>query len=217
MRPCVAVLGGSFDPIHVAHVGLVRLAVAQLQPDEVRVIPAGNPWQKEGLQAGGEDRLEMARLAFRDEPYAVTIDDQEVRRTMPTYSIDTVCALRTELGSDVSIVFLLGADQLQRLHTWREWQRLFDVAHLFAVSRPGCPIDGEHLNAEVAAEFAARRAMPADLRAAPHGLACVSDELALDVAATDIRAALARGERPTALVPGPVLDYIQQHHLYKKI
>jgi nicotinate-nucleotide adenylyltransferase len=217
MRPCVAVLGGSFDPIHVAHVSLVRLAVAQLQPDEVRVIPAGNPWQKDGLQARGEDRLAMARLAFRDEPYAVRVDDQEVRRTSPTYSVDTLRVLRSELGADASIVFLLGADQLQRLHTWREWQRLFDLAHLFAVSRPGCPIDQAHVDADVAAAFAGRRAVPADLRAAPHGLACLSDELALDVSATGIRAALARGEAPAALVPGPVLDYIQQHHLYKKI
>jgi nicotinate-nucleotide adenylyltransferase len=215
-KPCIAVLGGSFDPVHCAHVALVRLVVKVLQPDEVRVIPAGNPWQKEGLQASGEDRVAMARLAFRDEPFAVTIDEQEVHRSAPTYSIDTLRALRNELGPEASIVFMLGADQLQKLHTWREWQHLFDHAHLFAVSRPGCPTDADHVNADVAAAFALRRTTPAGLRAAPHGLACMSDDLALDISATDIRAAIAAGSSLEKLVPGPVLDYIQQHHLYKK-
>jgi nicotinate-nucleotide adenylyltransferase len=218
-RPCIAVLGGSFDPVHCAHVALVRLAAEALQPDEVRIIPAGNPWQKGGLQASGEERIAMARLAFENEPFAVTIDDQEVRRSASnasTYSIDTLRALRNELGPETSIVFMLGADQLQKLHTWREWQHLFDHAHLFAVSRPGCPTDAGHIDPEVTAAFARRRATPAGLRAAPHGLACMSDELALDISATDIRAAIAAGSPLTKLVPGPVLDYIQQHHLYKK-
>jgi nicotinate-nucleotide adenylyltransferase len=216
-RRCIAVLGGSFDPIHCAHVALVRLAVAALQPDEVRIIPAGNPWQKDGLQASGEDRIAMARLAFKNEPFAITIDDQEIRRSMPTYSIDTLRALRNGFGPEASIVFMLGADQLQCLHTWREWQHLFDHAHLFAVSRPGCPTDAAHVDAEVAAAFAARRAVPAKLRATPHGLACMSEELAVDISATGIRAAIAAGGPLGKLVPDAVLDYIQQHHLYKNI
>lgn len=216
MRPCIAVLGGSFDPIHCGHVALIRLVVEALHPDEVRIIPAGNPWQKEGLQAGGEDRIAMARLAFRDEPYTVTIDDQEVQRAQSTYSIDTLRALRKEFGPDASIVFMLGADQLQRLHTWREWQRLFDHAHLFAVSRPGWPLDAEHVDPDVARSFAERRATPERIRASQHGLACVSDELAIDVSATSIRTAIAEGMPLGKLVPAGVLDYIQQHHLYKK-
>ena len=79
-RRCIAVLGGSFDPIHCAHVALVRLVAHTLQPDEIRIIPAGNPWQKDGLQASGEDRMAMAKLAFEDEAFAVTVDDQEIRR-----------------------------------------------------------------------------------------------------------------------------------------
>ena len=216
MRQCIAVLGGSFDPIHCAHVALVRLVVEALHPDEVRIIPAGNPWQKEGLQASGEDRLAMAKLAFRDEPYAVTIDEQEVRRTHSTYSIDTLRALRQDAGPDASIVFMLGADQLQRLHTWREWQHLFDYAHLFAVSRPGWPLDAGHVDSEVARFFAERRATPEKIRAAQHGLACVSNELAVDISATSIRTAIAEGMPLGKLVPAGVLDYIQQHHLYKK-
>lgn len=217
MRHCVAILGGSFDPIHCAHVALARLVVEMVQPDEVRIIPAGNPWQKDSLQASGEDRIAMAKLAFKDESFAVLIDDQEVRRSSPTYSIDTLRALRAEFGPEASIVFMLGADQLQRLHTWREWQHLFDHAHLFAVSRPGCPMDAAHIDPAVTAAFAARRAAPAELRAAPHGLACISDQLAIDVSATGIRNAVADDTPLGKLVPAAVLDYIQQHHLYKKI
>lgn len=212
---CIAVLGGSFDPVHNGHVALAGYFARLLVPDEMRIIPAGQPWQKEGLQTAPAHRVEMARLAFRHLAVPVAIDEQEIRRGGATYSIDTLRALRQELGPDVSIVFLMGADQLQKLQTWKEWQMLFDLAHLCAASRPGYGIAGATIAPEVAREFARRAATPEQIRSTPKGLTYIATNLAVDISATQIRAGLEQGGDVTSLIPAGVLDYIQQHHLYR--
>lgn len=214
-RRCVALLGGSFDPVHNGHVALAEYFIKLLQPDELRVIPAGNPWQKHGLQASGKDRVEMARFAFDGQAIPVTIDQQEIRRQTATYTIDTLRALRAELGAETSIAFLMGADQLQQLHTWEGWQHLFDYAHICAASRPGFAIDALHIPAVVAQEFARRAGTLQQIHNTPHGLAYLASGLAVDISATQIRAAFQRGEQLDSLIPSRVLDYIRQHHLYQ--
>jgi len=214
-RRCLALLGGSFDPVHVGHVALADYFIGLFAPDQLRVIPAGNPWQKHGLQASPAERVDMVRRAFTGRAVPVTIDLQEIEREGATYTIDTLRAIRAEVGPDTCLLFLMGADQLLQLDTWQGWRELFDYAHLCAASRPGFMSGAGQVPAEVAAEFARRAAAPAQLRTRPHGGACLATELAADVSSTAIRAALRRGERPESLLPGPVLDYIQQHHLYQ--
>lgn len=213
---CVALLGGSFDPVHQGHVALADYFVDLLKPDELRVIPAGNPWQKHGLQASGPDRMAMVQRAFSAQQVAVNIDQQEILRSSATYTIDTLRAIRQELGPDISIVFLMGADQLQHLNTWQEWQKMFDYAHICAASRPGFAMDAANVPSDITQEFASRAATPEQIRTTSQGLAYLAPNLAVDISATDIRAALQRGERPVSQLPSGVLDYIEQHHLYKK-
>ncbi len=219
IKRCVALLGGSFDPVHNGHVALANYFVDLIQPDELRIIPAGNPWQKDGLQASPTDRVAMVRSAFGNnigaQQVSVNIDQQEILRASATYTIDTLRAVRKELGPDVSIVFLMGADQLQHLNTWQEWHKLFDYAHICAASRPGFAMDAAHIPGDVAQEFTRREGTPAQIRSTAQGLACLAPNLEVDISATEIRAALQRGERPISLVPPGVLDYIEQHHLYK--
>ncbi|SNS41334.1 nicotinate-nucleotide adenylyltransferase [Noviherbaspirillum humi] len=214
-RPCIAVLGGSFDPVHNGHVALGGYFARLLFPDTLRLIPAGNPWQKQPLEASAEDRIAMLKLAFRGLPVPVVIDEQEIRRQGATYTIATLKSLRAELGTDAAIAFLIGADQLQRLDTWVEWESLFDLAHICAAARPGFSVDEAHLPQAVRREFARRAGTPQQLRDTPHGLTYLAGNLDIDIAATDIRAALRRGEAPAALIPGAVLDYIKSHHLYQ--
>lgn len=212
---CIAVLGGSFDPVHNGHVALAGYFARLLVPDEMRIIPAGQPWQKQGLQTAPEHRVAMARIAFRHLPVPVAIDEQEIRRSGATYSIDTLRALRQELGPDASISFVMGADQLQKLQTWKNWQALFELAHLCAASRPGYGLDDAMIAPEVAREFARRAATPEQIRSTPKGLTYVATNLAVDISATQIRAALDQGADVASLIPAGVLDYIQQHHLYR--
>jgi nicotinate-nucleotide adenylyltransferase len=212
---CIALLGGSFDPVHNGHLALGDYFTRLLAPDELRIVPTGKPWQKNGLQATPEHRVEMVRRAFATLELPVTIDQQEIRRDSATYTIDTLRAVRAELGLDVSLVFLIGADQLQQFHTWKEWQQLFDYAHLCAASRPGFDIDEAHIPAEVRSEFARRAATPQQIRETPHGLTYLATDLAVDISATRIRAALESRQHADALIPPGVLDYIKQHHLYQ--
>jgi nicotinate-nucleotide adenylyltransferase len=212
---CIALLGGSFDPVHRGHIALAEHFVTLLAPDELRIIPAGAPWQKGHLQASAQDRVMMLRCAFDMQLLPIAIDQQEIQRHTATYTIDTLRAIRAEVGALASVVFLIGADQLQHLDTWRQWRQLFDYAHICAASRPGFNLDTAHLPENVAREFAQRAATPQQIRASAGGLAYLAQDLAIDVSATEIRSAIQRGERPEMLVPPQVLDYIESHHLYR--
>ena len=214
-KPCVVVLGGSFDPVHNGHVALADYFLDLLAPAVLRVVPAGNPWQKNGLNAKPEDRVAMIERAFGPQKLGLTIDQQEIHRHTATYSIDTLRALRAQLGADTSIAFLIGADQLQKLHTWRDWQKLFDYAHLCAASRPGFMLDGTTIDPAVAAEFAKRKGRPEQIRSTPYGFTTIGTGLSVDISATEVRDAIANGAQPASLLPPGVLDYIQQHHLYQ--
>ncbi|NRR29016.1 nicotinate-nucleotide adenylyltransferase [Oxalobacteraceae bacterium] len=218
MTASVALLGGSYDPVHNGHVALGAHFATLLQVDQLRVIPAGQPWQKATLKATPAQRAAMVALAFTGLALPVTVDEQEIARSeqgLPTYTIDTLRALRAELGPDCSLAFLMGADQLQRLNTWRDWQSLFDFAHICVATRPGFALDSASLPEAVAAEFSRRLGTPDQIRNTPHGLTYLAQDLAVDISATAIRAALQRGDQACSLIPPLVLDYIEQHNLYK--
>ena len=225
LTQCIALLGGSFDPVHHGHVALARLFCELLHPDALRVLPA-KPWQKSSLQASDEARVAMLELAFRELGNSgglpVMIDRREIDRGSATYTVETLRGLREECGPEASIVFLMGADQLQNLDSWRDWQSLFALANIGVAARPGYTLDQEALPPAVAQELAPRLASPGQVRTTPAGLVCLAHTLAVDISATQVRAALREGHVPgtdakevNSLVPPVVLDYIQQHHLYK--
>ena len=222
MTRCIALLGGSFDPVHHGHVALAELFTSLLRPDELRVMPAGQPWQKKnGLEAGDADRVAMLELAFARSSAPVVVDTREIDRKGATYTVETLREVRAELGADASIVFLMGADQLQKLDTWRDWRDLFALANFGVAARPGYRLDDAALSPAVAAELAQRRASFDDVRTSPAGKVCMAHTLAVDISATQVRAALhatpGTDKLPnlSALVAPQVLDYIQQHNLYK--
>jgi nicotinate-nucleotide adenylyltransferase len=212
---CVALLGGSFDPVHAGHVALAELFAQLLQPDQLRIVPAGRPWQKSTLQASDAERVKMLELAFRKSRYPVTIDLQEVERNGATYTIDTLRNVRAEVGPQASIVFLMGADQLQKLDTWRDWLDLFEVANIAVAARPGYELATDKLPPAVAQQLAPRLSTPQEVRASAAGLVCMAHTLAVDISATAVREAIRHGNNANGLVAPVVLDYIQQHHLYK--
>jgi len=214
----VELLGGSYDPVHHGHVALGAHFAQLLQVDQLRVIPAGLPWQKSTLKATPRQRAEMVALAFAGAPYGVVVDMQEIERGeqgLATYTIDTLRQVRAELGASASISFLMGADQLQRLDTWHEWQALFDYAHICVAARPGFNLATAGLPPAVAEAFSRRLGTPEQIRNTPHGLTYLAQDFAVDISATEIRAALQRGESANSLIPPLVLDYIEQHNLYK--
>ena len=220
----IGILGGSFDPLHSAHLAMADALASALSLDEVRFMPAARPWQKSGLSASAGDRVAMLEAALEHHVPThgrYSVDTREVERGGATYTLDTLIDLRETLGAEASLVFLFGADQLVHLDTWHRWHQLWDYAHLAAVSRPGFELD--QLPPEVAREWSRRVGDATSLRSAPAGRTFLLETLHLDVSATDIRAALAGGTPgddagrvlPGRLVPPAVLDYIETNHLYR--
>jgi len=214
----IGILGGTFDPVHVAHLAMAEAFARALSLDEVRFMPASQPWQKDALHATVLQRLDMLNAALRtlDDPATrYSVDTREVERPGKTYTIDTLRAMRAEFGPSVSLVFLIGADQLEHFDTWKDWVALWDYAHLAAVSRPGFSLT--HVPPAVEREWTARSAGADAIRTTAAGGSFLLEGLAMNVSATEIRAALAQRDDASVarLVPAGVLDYIRLHRLYK--
>ncbi|MFT4103366.1 MAG: nicotinate-nucleotide adenylyltransferase, partial [Burkholderiaceae bacterium] len=210
-RRRIGLLGGTFDPIHVAHLALADWARAELALDEVRLIPTGRSWQKEAAGASAADRLRMAELAAAGRPW-LAVDGRETRRAGSTYTIDTLAELRAELGPEPALVWLLGSDQLHNLPTWQRYESLTSYAHLAVTQRERVALS----DFPPAVEALLARHGAQTLPDAPCGAIVFFRMPALPVSGTVLRRRLAVGERPRELVPGPVLDYIDQAGLYRR-
>ena len=191
------VFGGAFDPPHNAHVALVQAALAQLGLAELRIFPTGDAWHKERALSACEHRLAMARLAFEGLAGAV-VDERELRRAGPTYTLDTLRELRQARPTD-ELVLILGADQAASLERWHGWREILGLAVIAVAERPGTDaID------------------PASLAGLPAGARFETLAVApMDTSATDIRTRAGQGQDLSRLVPPPVARYIDQHHLYR--
>jgi nicotinate-nucleotide adenylyltransferase len=218
----VGLLGGTFDPIHDGHLALARRFADLLALTDLVLMPAGQPYQKSGVSAA-EHRLAMTRAAAATlalPGVAISVATDEIDHAGPTYTVETLERWRARLGPDASLTLLIGADQLVRLDTWRDWSRLFEFAHIGVASRPG--FDLGTASPAVAHEIAQRAAGPDALQARAAGCLLIDTALAFDVAATDIRAHLRecitrRDRTPGASaehVPAAVWAYILQHRLY---
>ncbi len=190
-------MGGSFDPVHVAHVALAEVALRHLVLDEVRWVPVGQAWQKARQLAPAEHRLAMVQAAIQHEPRFV-LDDCEVRRGGPSYTLDTVRELQARRPG-CEWFLIIGQDQYANLPTWQGWEELLSRVTLAVACRgddaPRAPaaLKGRHR--------LTRLPLPA-----------------LHVSSTEIRAHLNQGQPPTSLVPHwlsePVARYIANHQLY---
>lgn len=214
IAPAIGLLGGSFDPVHAGHLQLAHDALAHLPLDELRFVPAAQPWQKPRITDPAH-RAHMVALAIAHEPRCV-LDMHEIERGGPTYTVDTLRALRAGPWPDASLVLVMGSDQFERFDTWREWQAIGELAHLAVARRAGAPV---RLNPALAALWEQRRCGPAELAHRRAGGIVEFPMTPIDVSATEMRTLLkartAEGDRRLGrFLPPPVLDYIRQHHLY---
>jgi nicotinate-nucleotide adenylyltransferase len=191
MTERIGVMGGAFDPPHLAHRALAESALRELALSELRIFPTGQAWHKSTALSPAADRLAMARLAFADLP-GVVVDDAELRRPGPTYTRDTLRALR-QARPQARLFLVIGADQARNFERWQGWQDILQLATLAVAERePGA---GQwHNSAWGAVE---RLRMPLS-----------------DLSATEIRQRCRSGLPIHAQVPPGVADYIAQHGLY---
>jgi len=213
MTGAIGLLGGTFDPVHFAHLRLAAEALDRLPLASVRWIPSGQPGHRSEPLASVEHRLAMLKLALADEP-RFTLDQSDARSPAPTFTINTLARLRAELGAGVPLVLIIGADQLLALDTWRDWKRLFELAHFAVAGRPRFEFQPDSLSGELALEYARRAAAPAELATEPAGRIAAFDMTPLDISGNAIRADIAAGRSPRYLLPDAVLDYIGSHRLY---
>ena len=212
------ILGGTFDPIHNGHLRLAQEAFEQCDLAAVRFVPSGTPPHRNTPHAEAPHRLDMVRLAIAGNP-AFVLDARESQRSDPCYSVDTLASLRAELGDAQSLCLLMGGDAFLQLHSWHEWQQLFELAHIVVMQRAGGqPLGNAMLAADAALreEYQARLApAPRALHEAPAGRIVVLDMPALEISATGIRARCRDGRSCRYLLPDAVYDHIQTHRLYQ--
>jgi nicotinate-nucleotide adenylyltransferase len=207
----IGLLGGTFNPVHIAHLRAALEVAEQLALDELRLIPSARPPHREAPLVSAEQRLAMVRLAVEGEP-RLTVDDRELLRKKPSFTFDTLESLRAELATDDQLFLLLGWDAFCGLPTWHRWQELLQHCHILVLQRP---------DADSEAPEALRDLLAARSVSDPQGLVGPSGQIAfvwqtpLAVSATQIRQLLAEGRSVRFLVPDAVLAYIQTHGLYR--
>jgi nicotinate-nucleotide adenylyltransferase len=196
MSQRIGLFGGSFDPVHNAHLALAREALQSLALDQVRWVPAGQPWQKVTVgtrpMTPASHREAMVRAVIGGEPRFV-LDRIEIERQSASYTLDTVRHVQATFPGSACFL-LIGADQYANLHTWHGWQELLGRVVLAVANRPGLmpPVHPDVLRHP-------HRSVPLPM---------------LDISSTDIRRRVARGEAIDQLVPPDVASYIARHGLY---
>ena len=209
--------GGTFDPVHNGHLAVARAARDGLDA-EVALLPARDPPHKGRTRADAAQRAAMLDLALADES-GLSVDRRELLRAGPSYTVDTLDELRVELGEDVPIAWLIGADSLLQLHTWHRWRELFECAHMVAVQRPGALVDAASLRAqapEVLAEIAGRWLPPGDLAGtASGGFALLPMPELRPESSTELRRRIHAGGDWRGWVAPAVADYIVRQGLYR--
>lgn len=212
----VGVLGGTFDPIHFGHLRLAEELGELLGLTEVRIIPAGLPPHRGQPRAEARHRLEMARRAVDGNPRFV-LDQREIYKPSPCYSVETLEALRRELPADTPLVLFMGADAFMGLNTWHRWQELADLAHLAVAHRPGftSAVWEDSLPEPVRKLLATRRCEhTSELCKRPAGRIYHHAITQLDISASQIRERALRGRSLRYLLPDSVIDYINENRLY---
>lgn len=211
----IAAFGGTFDPVHLGHLRVAADTAAALRLPEVRLIPAQTPVHRSAPGASAAQRLAMLRLAVAEWP-GLSVDARELERATPSYTVLTLESLRAEYPG-TPILWLIGIDAFLRLPTWRDWTRLFELAHFVVLNRPGTPV-AQALDARAAPWALPRLTRHAEeLQATPQGRIHLHTVAPQPISASEIRARIASGESDDELrqlLPAPVLAYIRTNRLY---
>ena len=199
----IGVFGGAFDPPHNAHIALVQTALAELALDALHVIPTGQAWHKARNLSPAPHRLAMTRLAFENVP-GVVVDDREIKRAGPTFTIDTLQALQLE-NPDCQLYLLMGADQFAAFEQWHRWREIMNIAIICIAARAHFTLATGQFDAQNGSKSGfVTLQMPQ-----------------MAVSATQIRQLISSGlgenQAIADLLPHPVASYIAQHQLYKAL
>jgi nicotinate-nucleotide adenylyltransferase len=210
----IGLLGGTFDPIHFGHLGMAQELAQALALDTVKFIPAAVPPLKSQPSASAADRCAMVQLAIANNP-DFQLDDRELKRTGPSYTVETLRSLRSELSEQDSLVLFIGSDAFKQLNRWHQWQEIIQLCHIALVARPDSEVS-TGLNPELVTflqDHYTENAM--DLQSESAGLITMQAITPLAISSSAIREQLKNRQSARYLTPDCVLDYIAQHGLYQ--
>jgi nicotinate-nucleotide adenylyltransferase len=191
-------MGGTFDPIHHGHLLTAEEAAVQFDLDEVVFVPTGQPWMKEGEEVSpAEHRYLMTVIATASNP-RFSVSRIEIDREGPTYTVDTLHAMRAEAGDGVDLFFVTGADAMLEILHWKDPEEVLSLANFIAATRPGYDLARFEAEAPTA-----------------HPNVSVMNIPALAISSTDIRVRVKEGRPIRYLVPDGVQSYIEKVGLYR--
>lgn len=207
----IGVFGGTFDPIHFGHLRTAFEMLQALRFDEVRFMPCGTPPHRGTPYASAELRLEMVQAATAGQPGFV-VDDRELRRDGPSYSVDTLSALRAEFPLR-PMALMIGMDAFLNLTKWYQWREILQLAHIVVAHRPGWRAPDMGPLGELLADRGTHRI--GDLHQAKSGHIYVHDVTQLEISSTEIRELVAAGRDPRFLMPDTVRTVIEKSGCYR--
>ena len=207
----VGLLGGTFDPIHFGHLRSAVEVREYLALDELRLVPNARPPHRDRPGASAQQRLEMVCLATAADA-SLLVDDCELRRERPSYTVDTLESLRADLGPAATLFLIVGWDAFSGLPGWHRWEEILQLASLVVLQRP----EQDQELPEVLKDLLAARSVsgPNDLHATHGEILCLA-QTPLAISATHIRSLIQAGRSPRFLLPDSVLGYIETNGLYQ--
>ena len=223
----IGILGGTFDPPHLGHLKLATHFSKVLHLDELLLIPSGQPWQKDTNITPAQTRLQMTEAAGIDLaraflylkiPTKIGIDGIEIDRAGPSYTIDTVKALRERFGSTANLILLMGADSLMTLPTWNSWKDLLHYVNFAVASRPHHNLK-QALSSEITNLLNEHQvAQPDTLEKNPYGRIYLDESLTINLSSSELRNRLKTGVNgavDTDQIPSHTLEIITNLGLYQ--
>lgn len=201
----LGILGGTFDPIHNGHLNAAIHVYNTLKLDELRFMPCNHPPHRKPPIASAQDRINMIKLAIKNYPGFI-IDDRELKSNEISYTVNSLSAIRQEVGN-TTVCLILGYDAFSQLHTWHESKKIIQLAHIIVVDRPDKIINkNEFLKYEITD--------PNELKKQNAGFVYFENNIPINISSTLIRNKLKNKEELNTLLPATVLNYIEKMQLY---
>jgi nicotinate-nucleotide adenylyltransferase len=222
-RRRIAIYGGTFDPVHTGHEAVARNLSELFALDEVVFVPAYvAPHKRERRVSPALDRYAMLALATQDERL-FRVSTAEITKPEKPYTVETLASFCETLGETARLFFVMGADSWEEITTWREWERVLTLTDQLVVTRPGYALPVEHVTEAVRGRIvdvrgATRAGVEQELKKEEGPRVYLTDAANVKAAATDVRAAVARGDWESlgALVAPAVAEYIRKYGLYRE-